>query len=90
MSLAAVFIDGGYLTNVLRAFGKPRLDYAQFAAWTAEGHEVFRVYCYDCLPYQSASPSPEERTRFSNAKKWIDALNRLERFKVYTPSSSTS
>lgn len=82
MALAAVFIDGGYLTNVLRALGRPRLDYAQFAAWAARGYEIFRVYYYDCLPYQSASPTPEERIRYSNAKKWIDTLNRLERFKV--------
>jgi hypothetical protein len=72
MSLAAVFIDGGYLTNVLRGLGKPRLDYAQFALWAAEGCQLFRAYYYDCLPYQSASPSPEERARHSNAKKWID------------------
>jgi len=82
MSLAAVFIDGGYLTSVLRGLGRPRLDYAQFAAWAAEGYDVFRVYYYDCLPYQSALPSPEERARYSAAKKWIDTLNRLEHFKV--------
>lgn len=68
MALAAVFIDGGYLTNVLRGL--------------ADGHEVFRVYYYDCLPCQGASPTPEERTRYSSAKKWMDTLNRLERFKV--------
>jgi len=44
MSLAAVFIDGGYLTNVLKGLGKPRLDYAQFAVWAAQGYEIFRVY----------------------------------------------
>ena len=33
MPLSAVYIDGGYLTNVLRALGKPRIDYAQFAAF---------------------------------------------------------
>lgn len=82
MSLAAVFIDGGYLTNVLRGLGKPRLDYAQFAAWAAQGYEIFRVYYYDCLPYQGPSPSPEERARYSSAKKWMDTLNRLDRFKV--------
>lgn len=69
MSLAAVFIDGGYLTSVLRGLGRPRLDYAHFAAWAAEGYDVFRVYYYDCLPYQSASPSPEERARYSATKK---------------------
>jgi len=55
--LSAVYIDGGYLTNVLRALGKPRIDYAQFAAWCAQGFEVFRVYYYDCLPYQGPMPS---------------------------------
>ena len=82
LPLSAVYIDGGYLTNVLRALGKPRIDYAQFAAWCAQGFEVFRVYYYDCLPYQGPMPSPEERLRHSNSIKWMDALNRLDRFKV--------
>jgi len=82
VSLAAAFIDGGYLTNVLRELGKPRIDYGQFAAWCAQGFEVFRAYYYDCLPYQSSMPTPEERSRYSSTQKWLDALNRLDRFKV--------
>jgi len=82
MALAAVFVDGGYLTNVLRNLGRPRIDYAEFAAWAADGYEILRIYYYDCLPYLSASPSQEERARHSAAKKWIETLNRLNRFKV--------
>jgi len=60
VDLAAVFIDGGYLTSVLRRFGKLRIDYGQFAKWCAEGFAVFRVYYYDCLPYLSSNVVPEE------------------------------
>lgn len=33
----AVFIDGGYVANVLkRHFGEPRLDYARVVGWICE------------------------------------------------------
>lgn len=80
---AAVFIDGAYLSRILRdAYGAPRLDYAAFATWCASNFELFRCYYYDCLPYQSKNPSEEERERFSRAQKFFNALKRLDRFEV--------
>lgn len=81
--MAAVFMDGGYLSKLLRHyFGEPRIDYAKFAAWCASGMTVFRVYYYDCLPHQSSYPSEEERERLSRAQRFFTALQRLDRFTV--------
>lgn len=46
------------------------------------GHEILRVYYYDCLPYQPAHPTPEERQRIANKQRFLNALNRLPRFQV--------
>lgn len=82
MGQVSVFIDGGYLTRVLRYFGKPRIRYEQFALWAAQGYDLFRVYYYDCPPYQSSHPTEEERERFRSAQKFFAALQRLDRFVV--------
>lgn len=80
---AAVFVDGGYLSKVLRHhFGEPRIDYAKLASWSATGMTVFRTYYYDCLPHQSSHPTQEERERLSRAQRFFTALERLERFTV--------
>ncbi|PZN11560.1 MAG: NYN domain-containing protein [Bacillota bacterium] len=82
MDQAAVFIDGGYLSSVLRQFGKPRIRYEQLARWACEGYKLYRVYYYDCPPYQSSVPSKEERERVKSAQSFFKALERLDRFVV--------
>lgn len=70
VDMAAVFVDGGYLSKLLRQyFGEPRIDYARFASWCANGMTIFRTYYYDCLPHQSSHPSLEERERLSRTLK---------------------
>ena len=79
----AVFIDGGYLSSLLRDyFGKARIDYQKLTHFACNGDSVFRAYYYDCLPYQSAVPTDEERERFSNAQRFTYTLNKLPRFTV--------
>ena len=82
MSRAAIFIDGAYLGFVLREFGAPRIDHALLAERMADGVEILRTYYYDCPPYQSASPSPDERDRFAKSQRFFTALDRLPRFEV--------
>lgn len=83
VSKIAVFIDGGYLANVLkRHFGEPRLDYARIVDWICEDDELFRTYYYDCLPYQSSIPTDEERQMVSRKQRFLTALKRLDRFTV--------
>lgn len=81
VDMAAVFVDGGYLSKLLRQyFGEPRIDYARFASWCANGMTIFRTYYYDCLPHQSSHPSLEERERLSRTQRFFTALQRLDRF----------
>lgn len=80
---AAIFIDGGYLMKVLREeFGSPRIDFKKLADRMADEHTVFRAYYYNCMPHQSATPTPEEQQRYGKARSFYDALNRLPRFEV--------
>ncbi|MCY2953169.1 MAG: NYN domain-containing protein [Planctomycetota bacterium] len=83
MSTVANFIDGAYLQFMLRdEFNSARIDSGQLAKTMAGGREILRTYYYNCLPYQSNPPSPDERTRFSRAQQFNDALQRIPRFEV--------
>lgn len=78
-----IFIDGGYMANILdQYFGRSSIDYEKFAQWVAGDATILRVQYYDCLPYQSPSPSMDERTRLSKKQRFFDALNRLPRFEI--------
>lgn len=84
MNKVAVFIDGGYMASLLKEhFGEPPIDYKRLVDWAVQdGEELLRAYYYDCLPYQSAQPTPEERERFANKQRFFNALNRIPRFEV--------
>lgn len=82
MAQTAVFIDAGYLKRILEDFGQLQIDYEPFTRWACSGDNLFRAYYYDCLPYQSATPSPDECARMSHAEKTHTALRRLSRFIV--------
>ncbi|MBF0344260.1 MAG: NYN domain-containing protein [Nitrospirae bacterium] len=85
MNRVAIFIDGGYMADILRKyFGKARIHYGLFAKWVAADMEIFRTYYYDCLPYQSPTPTLEEAKRFSSKQKFLSIIDQLERFKVRT------
>ncbi|MBE2922057.1 NYN domain-containing protein [Anoxybacillus flavithermus] len=81
-SRIALFIDGGYLDNVLKWHGKAKIDYSKLAAAMANDHLLLRTYYYHCLSYQSPNPSSEEKEYFSNAQSFFKRLNRLESFTV--------
>lgn len=83
MPRAAVFIDGGYFSKVLKiAFNLPALDYENFSNTICEGCERLRTYYYDCMPYQSNPPTEEERRRYAQKDSFIYRLRRLKRFEV--------
>lgn len=71
-----VFIDGGYLTKVIRLCGGHHIDYHRLAVWACQGDNHFRTYYYDCLPYQSSLATDEERRRISDKQKFFSALDR--------------
>lgn len=83
MGSAAVLIDGGYLANILKKyFSRPRVDHEAFAKWVCQGEDLFRVYYYDCLPYQSRPATLEQSQMLSKAQSFFDALKSLRRFTV--------
>ena len=79
----AIFIDGAYfdVTNYEECGGL-KIDYSKFAIKLAGGIDILRTYYYNCLPYQSASPTREESARFAQAQKFHFALRSLPRFEV--------
>jgi len=80
---AAVFIDLGYFSNVLRKeFGSPRVDFFKFSEKICGDCERFRTYVYDCPPFQNPIPTPEQSERTANFRRFVYTLNRLPRFEV--------
>lgn len=82
MSRVAIFIDGGYLKKVLKEFGEPKIDYLRLSDELAGGHERLRTYYYDCMPYRSNPPTPEENARYAGMQRFLDHLRRQPRFEV--------
>jgi len=75
---AAVFLDGGYLDKGLEGFGFPTIDYQAFsdAICKQSGDFIrFRTYYYHAPPFQSGSPTPEERTRYANKMRFFNRFS---------------
>lgn len=89
MARLAIFIDGGYLDQLAKELSV-RVDYDKLvkevtriiSSKTAEPLDLLRTYYYNCLPYQSAHPTPSEQERFSQMRSFFSALTRLDRFQV--------
>ncbi len=77
----AIFIDGGYLSKILRN-SRAQIDFSLLSAELSQGKEILRTNYYNCLPYQSSPPSREEKERFSRAQQFHNALERLPRYEV--------
>ena len=83
MDKAAVFIDGGYLANVLKQlFGEAKIDFGALSNKLCAGVERLRTYFYHCMPYQSSPPTKEESERYAAADRFIYRLKKLPRFEV--------
>jgi uncharacterized LabA/DUF88 family protein len=83
MYRVAVFIDNGYMRSLLKSYlNETRIDYRKFVEWISRGDDLFRAYVYDCLPYQSEKPTPEEREKMSRMQAFVRALECLDRFTV--------
>lgn len=81
---ALLLIDGGYLDFLQRGLGAPRLDYGKLAEWicTRMGFRLQRcIYC-NCLPYLSASPTPEEQEAYRKKAGFYERLQKIPRFDV--------
>lgn len=89
MARLAIFIDGGYLDKLAET-AAVRIDYQLFPQEvtkavgdrTPEPLDLLRTYYYHCLPYQSASPTPEEAERYSRRRRFFEMLRKQSRFEV--------
>jgi uncharacterized LabA/DUF88 family protein len=81
---ALLLIDGGYLDFLQRSFGSPRLDYGRMATAICDhfGTSLLRCVYFNCLPYLSGSPSPEEQEAYRKKEGFYQRLQRLDRFEV--------
>jgi len=70
----------GYLLK--NEFALVRLDYEELATKLAGGLDILRTYYYDCPPFQSSTPTPDEKQRFAKAQSFFSALDRLPRYEV--------
>lgn len=87
MARLAIHIDGGYVSNVAKSAGI-WIDFELLSAkvadtireTTAEPLDLIRTYYYDCLPYQSASPTAEEEERLRRKSLFFDGLRGLPNY----------
>jgi uncharacterized LabA/DUF88 family protein len=81
---ALLLIDGGYLDFLQRSYGSPRLDYGRVAEAICEhfGVTLLRCVYFNCLPYVSGNPSPEDQEAFRKKEGFYQRLQRLDRFEV--------
>jgi uncharacterized LabA/DUF88 family protein len=83
MGRIAIFIDAAYLQFVLKEeFAAPKIDFQKPVQRMADNREILRSYYYDCEPYQSNPPTPEEKARFGRAQRFHRALDKIPRFQV--------
>jgi len=83
MRKAAVFLDGAYLDGVTREFGGLRVDLAGLSDGAVGSQEErIRTYYYHSAPFQSSSPTPDERRRYAAARAFFESLRFLPRFEV--------
>lgn len=82
MDKAAVFIDGGYLSRVLKSEGSPRVDYLKLSEQLCDGFMRLRTYYYTCMPFQSSPVTKEESERYARADRFVSNLKALPRFEI--------
>ena len=77
----AIFIDGGYLDKVAES-ENIWIDYRKFAREVAGDQKLLRAYYYNCLPFQSGCPTPNEMEHKAKKDRFYSHLEGLERFEV--------
>ena len=83
MDKVAIFIDGAYLSKVLKeSFSSAQIDFSKLSNFLANGDPILRTYYYNCMPYKSPAPSSGEITRYNNMQRFVTSLEKLDRYAV--------
>lgn len=84
MEKGAIFIDGGYLKEVLKKFfGKPKVDYLKLSNEICSELKLIRLrtYYYDCMPIKREG-NEEDIRLYAGKQKFFDKIEKLQRFEV--------
>ena len=81
---ALLLIDGGYLDFYQKSLGSIRLDYGKMAEAICEYFkcELLRCVYFNCLPYQSQTPTQDEIDAYRKKDGFYQRLQKLDRFEV--------
>lgn len=82
MDRCAIFIDGGYLNEILRQKGGPRIDFKKLSERLSGDMDRLRTYYYTSMPFQSNPPTDDEKQRYSKTNRFINHLKHIPRFEV--------
>jgi uncharacterized LabA/DUF88 family protein len=90
MSRLAIFVDGGYYSALAEKHYHERLDFVKFIeeirstveSKSRDGIDILRTFYYDCPPYQSNTPSDEEKRRYGAKIGFFNYLDTLPRVQV--------
>ena len=91
MSRLAIFVDGGYVEALARQqFGGGRVDFEELSgeihrrvvAASPGPVDLLRTYYYDCPPYQSRTPTDDERERYRRKRSFLHRLATIPRYHV--------
>jgi uncharacterized LabA/DUF88 family protein len=75
-------IDGGYFERVQKALGRGKIDFLKLQEKMTGNFDMLRTYYYHCLPYQSASPTEEEKLEFARKQSFFKYLEYQPNFEV--------
>ncbi|GAG04037.1 unnamed protein product [marine sediment metagenome] len=83
MENAAVLIDEGYFSAITKKFFESaRVDFLKFSNILCKSCRREITFYYTCMPYQSSTPTADERIRFANKDRFLNALRKYDRFEV--------
>ncbi|MCY4490955.1 MAG: NYN domain-containing protein, partial [Thaumarchaeota archaeon] len=82
MDRCAIFIDGGYLEEVLIKKGKPKIDFKKLSEKISDNMTLLKTYYYTAMPHQSNPPTDDEKVRYRKKQSFIKQLKKIPRFEV--------
>lgn len=82
MDRCAIFIDGGYLTAILRQKGNLKINFKKLSERLSVNMIHLRTYYYTSMPFQSNPPTVDEKQRYSRANRFVNHLKKIPRFEV--------